>query len=35
MIIQLIHSIDAPQTRYSVHPAGCMNQSEVSALVAG
>ena len=35
MIIQLIHSIDAPHTRYSDNPAGCVDQSEVSALVAG
>ena len=35
MIIQLIHSIDAPHMRYSDHPAGCVDQTEVSALVAG
>ena len=35
MIIQLIHSIDAPHMRYSDHPAGCINQSEVRVLPAG
>ena len=35
MIIRLIYIIQAPHTRYSDHPVGCVDQSEVSALVAG
>ena len=35
MIIQHIHSIHNPRTRYSDHPAGCVNQSEVSVVPAG